>query len=55
MSGNDILIVDLKALLKEAEEFQFDDFKNTKYAAPKMTLYLKLIRLSQNVKEGKYD
>jgi len=55
MTGHDKLIADLTALLKEAQELEFDDFKNEKYATPKVTLHAKLSQLACNVQDGKYD
>ena len=54
-TGHEQLITDLKELLAEAENFEFHDFKNEKYALPKVTLVLQLTRLITKVKEGKYD
>jgi len=53
--GHRHLIEDLEALLAEAQTFQFHDFKNTIYAAPKVALYMKLTELVAAVKEGRYD
>ncbi len=55
MNGKENLINDLTELLVEAKEDQFDDFKNTKYAAPKMMLAEKFLKLRENVINGKYD
>ena len=49
------LCFDIKELLLEVEDFQFHDFKNSKYATPKVELYKKLIKLANNVKSGEYD
>ena len=53
--GHENLISDLKQLLSEAEDYQFDDFKNTKYAGPKSALVDKLTQLRMNAMNGKYD
>ncbi len=54
-SGHDFLLEDLNNLLREAENFEFDDFKYKKYATPKVELYRKLLLIANNVKKGKYD
>jgi len=46
---------DLSELLQEAKNYQFDDFRNDKYAAPKVELRNQLLKLAQNVVEGRYD
>jgi len=53
--GHAKLIKDLFDLLIEAEAFEFHDFKNQHYAAPKVTLAGKLEKLRQNVIGGRYD
>lgn len=53
--GHDALITDLEALLQEAENFEFHDYKNPTHAFPKLKLSEKLLALRQNVVEGKYD
>lgn len=53
--GQQILVDDLKALLSEAEDGEFGDFSNEKYAAPKMALAEKFLELRRNVINGKYD
>lgn len=53
--GTKILIEDLKAIIREAEEGEFGDFTNNKYAAPKIALVEKLIEIQNNTKNGKYD
>lgn len=53
--GHTALIDDLTNLLAEAKEYQFHDFRNTKYAAPKMELAAQLLTLRENVINGKYD
>lgn len=54
-TGNDILIEELEALLAEARDFQFDDFKNTKYATPKMVLRARFLSLADDVVKGRFD
>lgn len=49
------LIVDLELLLAEARDGEFGDFSNEKYAAPKVELRNQLLKLADNVLEGKYD
>lgn len=53
--GHKSLMLDLQILLQEADDFAFDDFKNEKYAAPKVALANRLEDLRQNVINGKYD
>lgn len=53
--GHRALIDDLSSLLLEAQNFEFHDFKNVKYATPKVELERKLRLMAESVKEGKYD
>ena len=53
--GHEKLMQDLTELLYEAYNYEFHDFKNKKYAVPKMELKSKLVILAQNVVDGKYD
>lgn len=53
--GHDNLLSDLEKLLLEAQNEEFHDFKNNKYAAPKMELASQLEALRKNVIDGKYD
>ena len=53
--GTDALMTDLTELLDEAFHYEFHDFKNKKYATPKVELYKRLMALAENVKNGKYD
>lgn len=55
LDGHSQLLKDLRILLLEAENREFHDFGNTKYAAPKVTLVRKLNTLILNVKKGVYD
>lgn len=54
-TGHDNLITDLEELLEEAKNFEFHDFKNMKYAIPKVELHAKLLALASRVKDGRYD
>ena len=49
------LVNDLKNILQDAENYEFHDFKNDAYGAPKIALVEKLQTVINNVKEGKYD
>jgi hypothetical protein len=49
------LIGELNEILREAKDFGFHDFKNRKYALPKIMLKSKLDAISNSVVEGKYD
>ena len=53
--GHEKLMQDLTELLYEAYNYEFHDFKNKKYATPKVELGNCLSRLRQNVIEGEYD
>jgi hypothetical protein len=53
--GHTRLLEDLRALLAEAERFEFHDFKNTTHATPKIALYQRLHKLAGHVKAGDYD
>jgi hypothetical protein len=53
--GHDALMQDLTQILYEAHHNEFHDFKNNKYAAPKMELAEQLSKLRENVINGKYD
>ena len=53
--GHENLINDLKDLMIEAAAYEYYDFKNQNHAAPKIELYKKLLELSENVKNGRYD
>lgn len=54
-TGHEALLSDLDELIGEARDYQFDDFKNTKYVTPKVELRNKFLLLAQNVVEGRYD
>jgi len=53
--GHEILIADLRDLLDEAIAWEFHDFKNNKYATPKIELCNKLRAMADEVISGKYD
>jgi hypothetical protein len=53
--GHDKLMQDLTDLWKDAFEYQYHDFKNTKYATPKVALVNRLNQIAGMVKNGKYD
>ncbi len=53
--GHNTLIRSLERLLQEARNYEFHDFKNTKYATPKMALVNHLELLIARVKRGDYD
>lgn len=52
--GSRVLIDDLKSLIQEAQKGQFGDFTSD-YATPKMELANKLLKLRENVLNGRYD
>lgn len=53
--GHDLLVKDLNDLLEKARSFEFHDFKNEKYPAPKMALVEKLDIIRKKVIDGAYD
>lgn len=53
--GHNKLMQDLTDLWKDAFEYQYHDFKNTKYAAPKMALKNRLEQIISLAVNGKYD
>lgn len=53
--GHDKLISDLSMLLLEAQQYEFHDFRNQRYATPKVELVRQLNQLADNVKNGDYD
>lgn len=55
MDGHDVLMRDLIILINEAQNFEFHDFKNTKYAAPKIALITALEAMIIKAKTGAYD
>lgn len=54
-TGHKALMVDMEILLEDTKDFQFHDYKNEKYPAPKLALVNRLNELAQNAKNGKYD
>ena len=53
--GHENLIRDIKDLLWEAENYQFHDFQNSRYRAPKKALAEALAAMRQKVIDGLYD
>jgi hypothetical protein len=53
--GHQALIADLKKLLREAEDYHFHDFKNKRYATPKVAITRRLEDIRINTINGKYD
>jgi len=54
-TGHETLVKELSVLLKEAEAYEFHDFKNSTYPTPKIELERRLALMVQGVKDGKYD
>lgn len=54
-AGHIALISDLRSLLAEAEDCEFHDQLNTKYATPKVELHKKLLAIDSAMQDGKYD
>ena len=53
-NGSVALMDDLAQLLDETLHYEFHDFKNKRYATPKVELR-SLLQLAKNIEEGKYD
>ncbi len=53
--GHKGLLDDITELYNEVEAYEFHDFKNEKYPAPKISLAQKLHQIRENVINGKYD
>ena len=53
--GHEDLVSHLELLLIEAKEFEFHDFKNNEYPAPKIELVSRLELLKKNAIDGVYD
>lgn len=53
--GHRRLVADITELLREAEAGEFHDFRNEKYAAPKLALHQRLHELDQKMQAGEYD
>ena len=54
-AGHYNLLKDLWELWQEAVDHEFHDFKNKKYATPKVALHNKLHELDKKMLSGKYD
>lgn len=55
MNPHEILLDDLRKVLRLAENKEFHDFQNTIFATPKRELVRQLESIVLNVKIGKYD
>lgn len=53
--GHTKLIIDIQNLLKEVHTYEFNDFKNSRYAFPKIELVSKLEAMIGRTKNGDYD
>lgn len=53
--GHALLEADSRELHRKVESFEFHDFKNKKFALPKVELIKELQRMIDMVKEGYYD
>ena len=53
--GHVALVQDVTDLRNEVMTFQFHDFKNEHYPAPKIELRNRLIAMADAVVDGKYD
>jgi len=53
--GHVALMDDLTDIYQEATKYEFHDFKNEKYSAPKMALVQMLNGILAKLKDGKYD
>lgn len=53
--GHDALVHDLEELLADAKRFEFHDFKNSTFAAPKVALAQRFNYLREQVVRGRYD
>lgn len=49
------LLHDTQKLKKEAEDYEFHDFKNGNYATPKNKLREYLLKMAEEVINGRYD
>jgi len=54
-NGKEKLVNDISGLLIEAQNGEFGDFINTKYASPKSELVNQLMFLIKNTQNGLYD
>ena len=53
--GYSLLCKDLYEIWTEATQYEFDDFKNRKYATPKVELHKKLTEIINKNRAGEYD
>ena len=53
--GYSLLCKDLYELWTEATAYEFDDFKNRRYATPKLELHNKLLIIMNKSRVGEYD
>jgi hypothetical protein len=53
--GHQTLIQHLYNIYNDAQNFEFHNFKNKKYATPKVELYKQLNQIMTNIKNGAYD
>lgn len=53
--GHVNLMQDIADLGYLAQNYEFHDFKNTNYPAPKMVLREILLKMAQHVVDGRYD
>jgi hypothetical protein len=55
MTGHAQLLADLRALLADAERFEYHDHRNTTFATPKVALAARLAVIRDFVLKGRYD
>lgn len=55
LTGHDRLMLDLKDLVILAERFEFHDFKNLRFPAPKLELVRRLHTMTEHAMLGRYD
>ena len=53
--GHILLVQDITDLRNNVMTNEYHDFKNDKYATPKMVLRARLLDMAQAVIDGKYD
>ena len=53
--GHIELMADIAMLRHEASQYEFHDYMNTKYAAPKMSLVQRLDEMRLKAVNGNYD
>lgn len=54
-NGHNGLLKDLEALVREADQYAFHDYKNKKYPMPKFALVKMLEDIISRAKNGYYD